>query len=215
MSGLHSLPPNPLLHPNHSPSRDPSPPPRGFSRSGFAPIPYRHSELPPPPREREREFPRRDLDPEPEIERWERRMDREDWDRRAPPPHMHSYEDNYGGLAGIPTGICFAPLSTGYTGLSFLQSRMDADARQTAPSAGAPLLPFLLPIAHVYVHLHRPAFRLLRRTTSQIRPPSTLSLPSANSQNGSAHLILRPPKSTRRSCDGSASSSKAVVRQMA
>ena len=97
MSASHPLPQNPLLHPGRSPVREASPPVRGFSRSGFAPIPYRHVDLPPPPRERERErereFPRRDLDPEPEIERWERRIDREDWDRRPP---VDRWEDDYG-----------------------------------------------------------------------------------------------------------------------
>ena len=93
MSAPHPLPQNPLLHATRSPQRGRSPtPPRGFSRSGFAPIPHRHSDLPPMPREREREFPRRDLDPEPEIERWERRMDREEYERR-PPPH---WEEEYG-----------------------------------------------------------------------------------------------------------------------
>jgi len=107
MSGPHPLPPNPLNH-ARSPPRDISPPARGFSRSGFAPIPYRHSELPPPPREREREFPRRDLDPEPEIERWERRMDREDWERRAPP----HWEDDYGGSRLLTEMHRFLPTET-------------------------------------------------------------------------------------------------------
>ncbi|KAK8844554.1 hypothetical protein IAR55_006401 [Kwoniella newhampshirensis] len=98
------------------PARPRSPPPRldrdhedrsGFTRGGFAPIPHRHSDLPPLPpparyeREdhdrgrgmRDREFPRRDLDPEPE-ERWERR-EWDDYDRRprvGPPSH---WEDDY------------------------------------------------------------------------------------------------------------------------
>ncbi|WVR03221.1 hypothetical protein IAU60_000212 [Kwoniella sp. DSM 27419] len=77
----------------------------GFSRSGFAPIPHRHSDLPPPPPPRayerdefdrgppppRREFPRRDLDPEPE-ERYERR-EWDEFDRRARPPHWEEEFD--------------------------------------------------------------------------------------------------------------------------
>ncbi|ORY30788.1 hypothetical protein BCR39DRAFT_528324 [Naematelia encephala] len=104
----HPLPPNPSTYlPARPASRSPSrenlerqaedrP---GFSRAGFAPIPHRHSEVhspsrdgyargPPPPGRfdepirggRERDFPRRDLDPIYDDDRWDRR---EDWERRG------------------------------------------------------------------------------------------------------------------------------------
>jgi hypothetical protein len=95
--------------------------PRGFTRGGFAPIPHRHSDAP-PPREardhdrerdlerereferRERELPRRDLDPEPSMDRFipPPRRERDDFERdrdrdrrgRGPPP-LH-WEEDYG-----------------------------------------------------------------------------------------------------------------------
>ena len=86
---------------------------RGFSRGGFAPIPRRHDDLPPLPppparfeREREdfdrreplreREFPRRELDPDPELERWERRLDRDDFERGRGHPPDDPYGECYG-----------------------------------------------------------------------------------------------------------------------
>ncbi|WRT63364.1 uncharacterized protein IL334_000269 [Kwoniella shivajii] len=96
-------------------SRSPPPPPReypppgereledrsGFSRGGFAPLPHRHSDLPPipPPPTRferddydrgRREFPRRDLDPEPE-DRYERR----EWDDYSRGRGGSHWEDDY------------------------------------------------------------------------------------------------------------------------
>lgn len=95
--------------------------PRGFTRGGFAPIPQRHPEMPPapaqehqrersppppprnydrdferdrdPPRRADREFPRRDLDPEPEMgtRSWDTYYERTG--RGGPPPR----DDDYGG----------------------------------------------------------------------------------------------------------------------
>ncbi|OCF43077.1 hypothetical protein I317_03046 [Kwoniella heveanensis CBS 569] len=104
-------------YPRHSRSRSPIPrvdyPPidreyddrAGFSRGGFAPLPHRHSDLPPPPpprvydrdeydrgRGRDRELPRRELDPEMD-DRYERR-EWDDYDRRARAPIPH-WEDEY------------------------------------------------------------------------------------------------------------------------
>lgn len=111
----HQLPLNPMR--NLSPSqRESALPPveerSGFSRSGFAPIPHRHSDLPPPPPppavfdDRERDWDRgRDYPPpprggpsyhdEPEDDHWDGRRGREDYDRRPPPPR---WEDEYGTL---------------------------------------------------------------------------------------------------------------------
>ncbi|WWC85480.1 uncharacterized protein L201_000344 [Kwoniella dendrophila CBS 6074] len=102
-------------------SRSPPPPPReyppagerehedrpGFSRGGFAPIPHRHSDLPPIPPppirfdsrddydrgRRDREFPRRELDPDPE-DRYGRR-DYDDYDRGGPRGGGSHWEDDY------------------------------------------------------------------------------------------------------------------------
>lgn len=141
----HPLPPNPTagdISGRRSPARQMDPPqagrgddprdefPRGFTRGGFAPIPHRHSDLPPapsqelererapppPPRDydrdrepprrheaREREFPRRDLDPEPDVDRERRSWD--DYYERTgraalppPPPPPAQWEDDYGTL---------------------------------------------------------------------------------------------------------------------
>ena len=110
MSGLHPLPPNPLQH-SSSPRHDVPPPlpsddsRLGFSRSGFAPIPHRHHDLPPPPIERdaEREWSdRRDGrsgwdgrgDPEMDLggDLWDRREDR---DRRPPPRTRDVYDGKF------------------------------------------------------------------------------------------------------------------------
>ncbi|WWD22896.1 hypothetical protein CI109_107391 [Kwoniella shandongensis] len=100
-------------YPHSDRSRSPLPRPDrdddrpGFTRGGFAPIPHRHTDLPPPPppgryerdeydrgrAPRDREFPRRELDPEPE-ERWERR-EWDDYDRRPRGAPASHWEDDY------------------------------------------------------------------------------------------------------------------------
>ena len=204
MSGLQSLPPNPLLRNERSPPpRVTSPPARGFSRSGFAPIPYRHSDLPAPPREREREreFPRRDLDPDPQ-ERRERRMERDDWERerRAPPPH---WEDDYGGSRFPSSTSMIVPTAT--------RRCANADISQIVPSAAVP--PPLSPRCTDRAFSPPPLPVTLNQpyTTSLTPHPSTVSSRFATSQIGSARHIRKRPRPTRRSFAGFANSWRVVA----
>ena len=97
----HSLPPNPMKASPSAreallPAQDA---PSGFSRSGFAPLPHRHSEYQPPAHSsapEERDWDRGRGQPGGwghEQDERERLSGREDWDRRPPPPR---WEDEYG-----------------------------------------------------------------------------------------------------------------------
>ena len=96
----------------------PHDPPSGFSRSGFAPLPHRHSDHPPLPQPPQT-LDERDWDRgrggggggqgswREDVEHADRWAPRDDWDRRPPPPR---WEDDFGALLSynLPTFMLIA-----------------------------------------------------------------------------------------------------------